>query len=197
MAADIITLLDTLGFASATILGHSMGGKVAMSCALQYPERIQSLIIADIAPVTYEHEFETIIAAQKALPLDQLSTRVEADELMSTWIEQPMLRQFLLQNLVKSTEGYQWRINLPVIDEQMPVITAFPEIPVDTHFDKATLFLRGAQSNYVLEKHHQTIYQRFPKATIKTIENCGHWLHAEQAELFYQSTVDFLDENAK
>ncbi len=196
MAADIIQLLDKLNYESVILIGHSMGGKVAMNCALAYPQRIKNLIVADIAPVNYQHGFDQIIAAQKALPLEHITNRAEADQFLSQYIDQPTLRQFLLQNLVKNAVQFSWRVNLTAIDDQMPIITNFPVISANKNFEKKTLFLRGENSDYLLEEHHAAIKNYFPNSSIQTLPDCGHWLHAEQPQLFYQSVLEYLDENA-
>ncbi|MFK8067872.1 MAG: alpha/beta fold hydrolase [Gammaproteobacteria bacterium] len=195
MAEDIIQLLDNLGYKSVNILGHSMGGKVAMSCALEYPDRVNLLCVADISPVTYLPRFDQIISALKTLPLDQINNRSNADQLLAKTIDQPSLRQFFLQNLLKENDRYNWRINLNAIEKAMPTLSGFPDYSDDQLFNKQTLFLRGENSDYILPEHHSMIKKHFPKAEIQTIPNSGHWLHAEQPELFYQSLIDFLDEN--
>ncbi len=196
MAEDIIQLVDSLGYQSINILGHSMGGKVAMSCALEYPNRIKTLCVADISPVTYQPKFDDIISALKALPLVQVDNRANADQLLSETIEQPQLRQFFLQNLIKENDHYNWRISLDVIEKAMPVISGFPDYAENRTFNKGAIFLRGANSDYIVPEHHSTIRKRFPQAKIQTLTHSGHWLHAEQPDLFYQSLTEFLDENA-
>ncbi len=195
MVTDIIQLLDKLDHNQAILLGHSMGGKVAMSCALEFPDRIKALCVADIAPVSYQHEFDQIISALQSMPLNEITSRSDADQFLTKTIELPMLRQFLLQNLIKEGDQFSWRINLEAIQREMPVITSFPEDAVGKSFEKNTLFLRGANSDYVASKYHPVIKKYFPSANIQTLPDCGHWLHAEQADLFYDSLIEFLDEN--
>ena len=196
MAADIIQLLDKLDHSSAILVGHSMGGKVAMSCAMEYSDRIKALCVADIAPVRYQHEFDQIISALQSLPLKKIHSRTDADQFLAETIEQAMLRQFLLQNLVKDGDQFSWRINLDAIHGEIPVITGFPDYSVGNSFEKNTLFLRGVNSDYVASQYHSVIKERFPSANIRTLPDCGHWLHAEQPGLFYDSLIEFLDENA-
>jgi len=195
MAADIIQLLDQLDHPSAILVGHSMGGKVAMSCALENPDRIKALCVADIAPVSYQHEFDQIISALQSLPLDKINNRTEADQFLARTIELPMLRQFLLQNLIKEDGLFFWRLNLNAIKQEMPVITRFPEYSAGTVFEKETLFLCGANSNYVVSQYHPVIKKYFPAAVIQTLPDCAHWLQVEQPDLFYHSLIEFLDEN--
>ena len=196
MATDIIQLLDKLDYDQVTLLGHSMGGKVVMTCALEFPDRIKALCVADIAPVGYKHEFDQIISALQALPLNKIKSRSDADQFLTTTIEQTLLRQFLLQNLIKEGDQFSWRINLEAIQREMPKITGFPENTANKSFAKNTLFIRGANSDYVAPKYHSMIKKYFPVASITTLPDCGHWLHAEQAGHFYDSLIEFLDENA-
>lgn len=196
MAADVIELLNNLDQKPVFLIGHSMGGKVAMSCALEYPDYFKAICIADISPISYSSKFDQIISILKSLPLDQISRRSEADRLLAKDIDQPLLRLFLLQNLIKNNNQFAWRINLDSIKNGMTEISGFPEYSADQMFDKNTLFLRGENSDYVLPEHHSLIKNQFPTAKIQTIPNCGHWLHAEQPDLFCNSLLEFLDANA-
>jgi len=189
MAADIESFLAAEHLMSANILGHSMGGKVAMWLALSCPEYIDKLIVADIAPVSYRHSFDNLIQALKQLPLEQLTNRKQADDLLSGPIPESSFRQFLLQNLILKGGKYLWRIDLDVFANTADNIIAFPETDaVNAYLGKA-LFLAGGTSNYIAKEN---IHHLFPNAEIETIANAGHWLHAEQPEAFCEAVNMFL-----
>ncbi|BCG63357.1 MAG: esterase [Methyloprofundus sp.] len=189
MAADIASFLQAEQLAKANILGHSMGGKVAMWLALSAPECIDKLIVADISPVSYRHSFDNLIQALKDLPLEQLSTRKQADDLLSNAIPEASFRQFLLQNLVLKEGAYCWRIDLDVFASTADNIIAFPETEGLAVYSGNALFLAGETSSYVQE---DSVYKLFPQADIKVIAGAGHWLQAEQPELFCVAVDEFL-----
>ena len=191
MAADVIETLTALDALPATLLGHSMGGKVAMQLALSQPELVTRLIVADVAPVAYRHGLEAYVAAMQALPLRPGLTRREADTALAASIPEPAIRGFLLQNLLFAENPPRWRLALPEIGAAMPVISGFP-VPVGAQYSGPTLFLAGANSDYVRPSSHATIRALFPAAEIVTIANAGHWLHAEQAAAFIAAVEAFL-----
>ena len=190
MAADIELFLDTQNLTSANILGHSMGGKAAMWFALSNPERIQKLIVADIAPVSYRHSFDNLIQALKQLPLEQLTNRKQADSLLSGPIPESSFRQFLLQNLILKEGKYLWRIDLDIFANTADNIIAFPATDTISTYPDKVLFLAGETSNYIAK---ESVYNLFPNAEIKTIAKAGHWLHAEQPEEFCKAVNEFLN----
>lgn len=192
MAADIALFLDSQQLGSANILGHSMGGKAAMWLALIQPERINKLIIADIAPVSYRHSFDNLIQALKQLPLKQLANRKQADTLLSNAIPESGFRQFLLQNLILKEGKYCWRIDLNIFAQTADNIIAFPDASALSVYTDRVLFLAGETSSYI-EQH--SVIKLFPKAVIKTIAKAGHWLHAEQPDKFCDEVNIFLAEN--
>lgn len=197
MAHDIIDLLDKLDLQAAGLVGHSMGGKVAMSCALNHPERVTTLCVVDIAPVSYQRDFDVILSALNSIPLDKIRRRSDADLYLQDIITEPLLRQFLLQNLIAEKDSFRWRINLDAVQDQMTKIAGFPDSGTNNKsFGKPALFMRGELSDYVLPEHQPLIKELFPVADILTLPDCGHWLHAEKPDLFYASLMDFLDENA-
>lgn len=191
MAADIELFLDSRQIDKANILGHSMGGKAAMWLALTHPERINKLIVADISPVSYRHSFDNLIQALQQLPLEQLTNRKQADELLSGAITESGFRQFLLQNLVLNEDKYSWRIDLDIFANTADNIIAFPDTTGISAYPDKVLFLAGENSNYI---DRQSVDQLFPKAEIKTIAKAGHWLHAEQPEAFCTAVNQFLRE---
>ncbi|MFO8142387.1 MAG: alpha/beta fold hydrolase [Marinobacter sp.] len=199
MAADVIAYMDAQGVERAAILGHSMGGKVAMQLALSYPERVKTLIVADIAPVTYQARHDAVLDGMKSLDLKGVTTRQEADKRLAEFVDIPGVRQFLLKNLERipadqltdPDQTFRWRLNLPVIEACYQNLAAAPE--GDGPYEGRVLFIKGADSAYIQEKHQSTIRQLFPAAELKIIEGTGHWLHAEKADTFAMLCRNFLE----
>jgi len=191
MAADIELFLDSQHLSKANIVGHSMGGKVAMWLALTQPERINKLIVVDIAPVSYRHSFDNLIRALQQLPLEQLKNRKQADSLLSSAIPESSFRQFLLQNLALKEGKYVWRIDLDIFARTADNIIAFSDTEGLNAYQDKVLFLAGETSHYIDQDSVKTL---FPEAEIKTIAKAGHWLHAEQPEAFCDIVNDFLIE---
>jgi esterase len=190
MAADLAEVIESLG-QPADVLGHSMGGKTSMMLALTRPDLLRRLIIADIAPVAYSHDQTRHVHAMRAVDLASVTTRAEADSALAHSVEDPALRAFFLQSLDFRTRPPVWRLNLDVLEVEMPNITGWPE--VTGHFDGPTLFLTGANSSYVLPEHRDTIRALFPKARFAKIPGAGHWLHAEKPREFEETVRVFLD----
>ncbi|WP_148861495.1 alpha/beta fold hydrolase [Marinobacter fonticola] len=192
MADDVQRYLDKQKIERASVLGHSMGGKTAMELALAHPDRIERLIVADIAPVAYAPHHDTIIEGLTGLDLSAVKTRGDADKWLAEYVEIPAVRQFLLKNLVRSDEGgYGWRINLKAIEREYPQIAKGPT--AQGPFDGPTLFLKGGESDYIQDSHRDTVSRLFPKATLRILPGTGHWLHAEKADLFAKLSRRFLD----
>ncbi|WP_372995300.1 alpha/beta fold hydrolase [Marinobacter sp.] len=198
MAADVITYMDAQSLDRASLLGHSMGGKVAMQVALQAPERVEKLIVADIAPVTYKLRHDAILEGLTGMDLSDVGSRQDADKLMAGFVEEPGVRQFLLKNLERipreqQKEGgpvFRWRLNLPVIDACYENLARAPE--GEGPFEGPVLFLKGADSAYIQEKHRDAIQRLFPQAQLRIIQGTGHWLHAEKADSFAALCRRFL-----
>jgi esterase len=169
-----------------------MGGKVAMTLALQNPDLVARLIVADIAPVTYFHHYDDLIDPLLALPLETIDSRAQADQLLRQNIPEDQLRAFLLQNLVRESTGWRWRVNWSVIQRDMEWLTGFGDLPQDWCIDCLSLFIRGANSDYVSETEIALIEQHFSNYRLETIEDAGHWLHAEQPESFNRLVLEFL-----
>ncbi len=192
MAQDVSMLLAGIEAEPLSIIGHSMGGKVAMACALENLVPIEKLIVLDIAPVSYHGNFVDIINALLELELESLESRKQASERLAVPIPEANLRLFLLQNLVQGDTGFRWRINLPGIRDSLADIGGFPAYSNQRSFDHHALFLGGADSNYILPEHHEKILSYFPGARLENIANAGHWLHADQPEQVNQSMYNFL-----
>jgi len=182
--------MDKLGCDQADLLGHSMGGKVAMWLALNYPERVNHLIVADIAPVTYPNRFRQIIQAMQAVNLDRLGNRQQADDNLAHHLSDTALRGYLLQNLVHANGQWSWRINLEQLAGNIECIMEFPETSAE--FAKPVLFLKGENSDYISSASEEALYRLFPMADIKIIHNAGHWVYAEQPASFTDRVCNFL-----
>lgn len=175
MAADLAEVIaDIRG--PVDMMGHSMGGKAAMVCALEYPDLVGRLIVADIAPVAYSHSQMPYIAAMKAVDLSRVETRADASAMLAAHVDDPALISFFTQSL--DVSGRRWRLNLDVLADQMPLIMGFPE--VSGVFGGPVLFLSGGASDYVNASHRGAIKGLFPKARFASIKGAGHWLHAER-----------------
>ena len=189
MAADVTQFIHQHKLKNVTLLGHSMGGKTAMWLALNDSELVQNLIVVDIAPIDYKHSFEPLIQALQNLPLAELNNRKEAELWLAEWIPELSYRQFLLQNLVLKSDGYQWRIDLAIFQHNAPHIVSFPNTENGQQFFGRTLFLAGENSHYVKENSTETL---FPFAQIQVIPNAEHWIHVQQPEAFLNAVTDFL-----
>lgn len=187
MADDLLELCDALDLEQIYLLGHSLGGKVAMQFATQYPERVSKLIVVDMAMRAYADEHTHLMDAMQALDLSQLQSRSEVDKALSQTIPNLMVRQFLLTNLVKAGEQLRWRINLPALKANYAKCIA----PIAVHFKKPCLFIRGERSHYVNESDVAEIQSQFPSSEIVSLPT-DHWVHAEQPELFIKAVEHFL-----
>ena len=194
MAEDLREFMEEHWIYGATIIGHSMGGKVAMLFALENPDMVNQLVVVDITPKAYKGGHQTIFEAMFALDLPNLPDRKIANAQLKQSIEEEGVRQFLLKNLSRSKAGgYRWKMNLPVIYENYnKILTA---IESEDTFDKPTLFIKGALSDYISEEDLAMIQEFFPLATIETVEGAGHWVHAEQPRHFLNTLNNFLSKN--
>jgi len=195
MVADVTQTLDALGVGCASVLGHSMGGKVAMLCALTHPQRVARLIVADIAPVSYRHANASVAAALRALRLEPGLTRAAADAQLVEAVPEAPVRAFLLQNLAFGAQP-AWRIGLAEIAADMRLIEGFPVIQGGQSFDGPSLFIRGARSGYVKDAAMPAIMALFPAARVETLGDAGHWLHADRPDAFAASVENFLRSTA-
>jgi len=186
LAADVA---ETMA-APAAVLGHSMGGKVAMALALTQPSRVTRLVVADIAPVTYPPALRGYVAAMQAIPLTASLTRRAADSALAAAVPEPNIRGFLLQNLRFGTSPPQWRLALAELAAGMPEIEAFPAFT--TRYEGPTLVLNGGRSGYIRAAHHAAFRALFPAARFATLPEAGHWLHAEQPDQFLALIEPFL-----
>ena len=189
MAADLAEVITHVG-SPMDVLGHSMGGKAAMMLALTHAPLIRRLIVADIAPVAYAHDNTQHTTAMLDMPLDGITTRAEADRRLSATVPDPALRAFFLQSLDLKSTPPQWRLNLPVLADQMHLIVGWPDVA--GQFPNAALFLSGGKSHYVLPEHRPLIRALFPKARFAKLPEAGHWLHADAPRAFEETVEVFL-----
>jgi len=192
MAGDLLRLMDALALPRAHLLGHSMGGKTAMWFAHQWPERVDRLVVADIAPVSYHHSYAGLIEPVMQLDLSSIRSRRDADEQLKAEIPDDAIRLFLLQSLEHSDAGWRWQINWPAIRAHIDDITGFPDID-GWCIEQPSLFIRGGFSDYLRDEYWPLIERHFPKARLETIVRAGHWLHAEQPDAFFDITCRFLE----
>ncbi|MFP4138102.1 MAG: alpha/beta fold hydrolase [Halomonas sp.] len=191
MAEDVAALLDRLSIERAHLLGHSMGGKVAISLARLAPERIASLIVADIAPVAYGHDHDSVFAALRRVEAGCPANRREADALLAEHVSEKPVRLFLATNLVRGEgEGLELRLGLDEIQADYETLMDAPA--GSAPFEGPTLVLRGNASHYVDDAHLPALRRVLPAAEIVTLE-AGHWLHAEQPEKFREAVDTFLE----
>jgi pimeloyl-ACP methyl ester carboxylesterase len=193
-----------------TLVGHSMGGKVAMQLALRRPELLRALVVVDIAPVEYPLQggrtddpdeeaspFAAFIAAMRALDLDELKTRDDADAALRSAVPSRMVRSFLLQSLVRegvgAGGGWRWRLNLELLERDLGELRGFPEPPAGATFDGPVLWIAGANSTYVLDEDRPLMDALFPATRLVRIKNAGHWVHSEQPEVFLTTLRLFLE----
>lgn len=172
----------------ADMLGHSMGGKAAMVLAIEHPEKVRKLVVADIAPVAYGHTQMPLIDAMRSIDLSAVQTRGDADRQLQLLVEDPGIRAFLLQSL--DVKERRWRLNLDVLASEMDSIVGFPDM--DGVFEGRTLFLSGSDSPYVQRDHRNRIRGLFPNAVFARIPGAGHWLHAEKPREFEAAVAAFL-----
>lgn len=191
MAEDLNELMETEGIESAYLMGHSMGGKTVMAFALQYPEKVKKLIVADIAPRYYPLHHQVILEGLNAIPIDQIKSRKDADDILSGYIKNMGIRQFLLKSLGRDEKGgFGWKINLKTITEKIEIVGE--EIDSDQSFDNPTMFMGGENSDYIKESDKGDISRLFPNSNIIYIKNAGHWLHAEQPGAVIEEVRSFL-----
>jgi pimeloyl-ACP methyl ester carboxylesterase len=210
MAEFVAAELALLG-EPVTLVGHSMGGKVAMQLALRWPELLHALVVVDIAPTDYPESggrtddpdeeaspFAAFIAAMRGIDLDDLGSREEADRALRTAVRSTMVRSFLLQSLVRdgvgADGGWRWRLNLETLARDLGELRRFPAPPAGATFDGPVLWIAGADSTYVLDRDRPRMDELFPTTRLVRIKNAGHWVHSEQPEVFLETIRRFLQQ---
>ncbi len=190
MVKDLVEFIDDHQLHNPIIIGHSMGGKTAMNFAIAHPDKLDRLIVVDIAPRSYNLEHYTIADGLNAITIDSLTSRNEADEQLARFVPEADVRQFLLKNLQRKPEGgFSWKINLKVITAKLS------NVGVDLHykgtFDKPTLFIKGNRSNYIKDSDANLILQYFPQAKLEGMDT-GHWVQAEKPQEFVTLVHNYL-----
>jgi pimeloyl-ACP methyl ester carboxylesterase len=208
MAELVATELERLG-EPVTLVGHSMGGKVAMQLALRRPELLRALVVVDIAPVEYPLQggrtddpdeeaspFAAFIAGMRAMDLERVATRDDADAALEAAVPSRMVRSFLLQSLVRdgvgADGGWRWRLNLELLERDLGELRGFPDPPRGATFDGPVLWIAGAQSTYVLPDDRPRMDALFPATRLVKVKGAGHWVHSEQPEIFLETLRRFL-----
>jgi len=179
------------------LVGHSLGGKVAMVLALRHPELVSRLCVVDVSPVAYGNsgEFAGYITAMKGMDLDALEQRSDADAVLEAAVPNPTVRAFLLQNLRREGDSWRWQINLDVLGDELAELSAWPEDDLAgvTAYAGPVLWIAGATSNYVRDDYVPAMDRWFPANRRVTIKNAGHWVHSEQPEVFLEVLRQFAD----
>lgn len=193
MAEDLADFMEDNWMHNAHIIGHSMGGKTAMQFAADYPDMLNKLVVVDIAPKAYEGGHQTIFDALLSVDMEQVQTRKEVEEQLSKYIEDAGVRLFLMKNLSRKKEGgFQWKMNLQEI--YINYSNILDNIEMEDSVKNESLFINGGKSNYVNEADQIEIQKLFPAASFETIENAGHWVHAEQPKALIEHVLKFLSQ---
>lgn len=192
MAKDLKEYIDQHNLEDSVLIGHSMGGKTAMTAACVFPHIIEKLVVVDIAPKYYPPHHQKILEGLEAVHNAELSSRGEADEVLSQYVEEPDVRMFLLKNLYWKSKGkLALRMNLKSLIVNIEKLGE--AIPDDYNYKKPTLFINGEKSGYIKPSEDKSlILKHFPSAKIETIPNAGHWVHAENKDAFYEVVIQFL-----
>jgi len=192
MSNALAQWLQSQSIVGAHCVGHSLGGKVAMQFALDHPAAAASMVVVDIAPVTYSRSHDAVFAALNAVSRAECQSRAEADTIMSGYIEEAGVRQFLLMSLYRGENGsYFWRFNYEGLQTHYASYLQAPV--VGEPYAGPALFIRGALSHYVTDAHLADIHAAFPDASVETMADCGHWLHVEQPAMFNSLVRQFID----
>lgn len=192
LAAAVREWMQGQGIDRASLVGHSLGGKVAMRIALDAPAQVERLVVADIAPVAYPSHHDSVFAALEAVAREAPASRAEAEQVMAGFIGEEGVRQFLLLSLARGEDGrYRWRFNLEGLRRDYGAVRE--AIAAPGSFGEPVLFVKGELSDYIQPQHREAIEALFPRAQLRVLEGCGHWLHAEQPRLFNSVVKRFLE----
>lgn len=189
-AKAIVVKLEQLGINASAMIGHSLGGKVAMQLALTHPQLVTKLVILDIAPVSYTPRHESVLAGLQAVDLATIEQRKDADQTLSQYITEPGIRQFLLKSLYQQDDHWRWRFNLSLLSRDYPLLSQ--GISSQTPYPNPVLFLKGELSDYLTAASRSKVLALFPDSRLKTIVDAGHWLHAQQPKTCAKHITTFL-----
>jgi pimeloyl-ACP methyl ester carboxylesterase len=195
VADQVAELLDPAD--PVALVGHSLGGKVAMVLTLRHPDLVERLCVVDVSPVAYDHLslFEGYVAAMRGLDLRSLSQRADADAALADAVPDATVRAFLLQNLRRDGDGWRWQANLDVLGAELPVIGGWPEdeLAGTPPYGGPVLWVAGATSDYVAPAYAEAMDRWFPRNRLVTVKEAGHWVHSERPEVFVEVLRQFLD----
>lgn len=192
MNEDILHYLNHYQIQECYLLGHSLGGRSVIEFSYQFPERVEKLVVVDMAPKAYPPHHQGIIKALNSVDFDTVAKRSDVEEILKQYIPDMGTRQFLLKNVYVKEDGrYGFRFNLKALTDSYLELVG--ENLGNGVFAKPTLFLRGENSNYIMDEDFDLIYRHFPKAVIQTVPNAGHWVHAESPNVFFDNVVEFLN----
>ncbi len=189
LAGDVAAFLESNSIQKPHVIGHSMGGKTLMTLLQRFNIEIDIPFVIDIAPVKYNHDHDALLGAMEAVDLTNLKTRKEIDSQLAKSIAENALRQYLMQNVTRNKDRYEWRINLKSISNNSSYLIDYKDTKI---VNSRIVFIRGAQSDYVLPRYHDQIHSLFPNAQIESIAECGHWLHVEKPGQFVQIIESWL-----
>ncbi|UPW20473.1 alpha/beta fold hydrolase [Agarivorans sp. TSD2052] len=188
-AAAVKAVCEELAIDQCAVVGHSMGGKIAMALAQQYPGLISTLVVADIAPVSYQHNHTAVFSGLMSFQPSTISSRLEADKCLAKHIVEPGVRQFLLKSLTKVDGQWRWLFD---VEKLYACYSSIIDWSAGESFSKPCLFIKGELSDYIVADYQTQVAQQFPNASLKVIAGTGHWLHAEKPALFNRLTEQFL-----
>ncbi|MGH6899990.1 MAG: alpha/beta fold hydrolase [Geminicoccaceae bacterium] len=192
MAGDVAAFIGDHELSPAGVIGHSLGGKVAMRLALMRADLVERLVVVDVAPVAYRHSFGPFIAAMQAVDLAAVRRRADAELQLEGAVGDATIRNFLLQNLIKTDAGFVWRVNLEALAANLPELVGFPTPDEGAAYHGPTLFIAGGRSPYIEAEHRPLIARLFPRAEHVVIEGAGHWVHAERPAQLLAEVRRFL-----
>jgi esterase len=191
LTADLLEFLNEHELKNVSIIGHSMGGKAAMNFAILYPDLVEKLIVVDIVPKFYVMRYDSILQGMKALPLETLKSRTDAENILIPYVPDVSERRFIMKNLQRKADGgFEWKVNLKSLDEHMSDLGTALEY--EGVFTKPSLFVKGGKSSYYKEGDEDIILKYFPQAQFKTLDT-GHWVQAEKPQEFADTVLDFLN----
>ncbi|PSU02006.1 alpha/beta fold hydrolase [Photobacterium iliopiscarium] len=195
LAQDIIDTLDHLAIDQFNVIGHSMGGKVAMTLSALVPQRVNHLVVIDIAPVVYQgHRHQNVFDGLREVNRHSITQRSEAEQYLARYINDAGVRQFLLKSLARTETGYQWRFNVEGLITNYATIMGWH--PAAQPFMGKTLFMKGQLSDYIEPQYRDAIMTQFPNAKAHVVANTGHWLHAEKSTTVNRIITQFLNPSA-
>jgi esterase len=190
MAADVLEFMDAQDIDACPVLGHSMGGKIAMQLAMDNPGRVSKLVVADVAPVDYPPHHHDTLAGLARVELTSIESRAQADAILAETVPEPGVRAFLLKSLRRNEQGeFRWLLNRQAIDDNYQLLGA---ANAGSAYDGPALFLKGGDSDYIRSEHQGAVLGFFPNAELKVIDGTGHWLHAEKPAIFNKLVLRFL-----